>query len=153
MLIFIRIFAKIMFLQEVRSWKQEVFRSKTFILLFTYSPAFTTRFFRNFSPNHSSKKFLKRAQTNRSIGARNHYSFFFPLFYNILISILQGFRILEGLFTLKKIDARFARAISNFNPKNWLKYNIWKPKLLFGISWASLGQDGCILGEIFYWIG
>ena len=49
------------------------------------------------------KKILKRAQTNRSIGARNHYSFFFPLFYNILISILQGFRILEGLFTLKKL--------------------------------------------------
>ena len=72
------------------------------MLLFTYSPAFTTRFFRNFCQTIPLRKFLKRAQTNRSIGARNQYSFFFPLFYNILISILQGFRILEGLFTLKK---------------------------------------------------
>ena len=125
MLIFIRIFAKIRFLQEVRSWKPEVFRSKIFLIIFQLKSRFHySLFFCHcdewrmneeaiywiFPENRNNNNTEKKAQTNRSIGARNHYSFFFPLFYNIFISILQGFRILEGLFTLKTINARFARA-------------------------------------------
>ena len=138
MLVFIRIFAKIRFLQEVRSWKPEVFRSKIFILLFTYSPAFTTRFFSVIAMSEewtkkqsielfqkietiiTQKKELKQTvQSGLEITIR--FSFHFST-----ISLCQFFKDLESLknYLLWKQSTLASLAPKNLNQENWLKHNI-----------------------------
>ena len=116
--------AKIGNLHEVGSWKLEVFQKQTFLYFFTFRHAFRTRFL-IFRQSSILKKIKELKQCfNRGWNSRTVFLFTF-LNYPVKIfsenfSTLDCFvprndsGILITFSTLKTIDARFARAKTNF---------------------------------------